>query len=164
MESEQLLSIMDYVRLSGTFFANEINVPAATISNIKNGKAKASIDVIEKIHNRFPEISIEWMVLGKGEMLNKTTESGKKNSNNTHKQTNELPSLFDFDKLDSIQTDTGNSNEKPQNDINYTAKNIETKQNVYENKEDRRTSKIIEKIIVYYTDKTFDEFTLSDRE
>ena len=49
-------------------FAEAIGVGRATITHISQGRNNPSLDVIMKIINRFPDISIQWLLNGRGEM------------------------------------------------------------------------------------------------
>lgn len=49
-------------------FAEAISVGRATITHIAQGRNNPSLEVIMKIINRFPDISIEWLLNGNGEM------------------------------------------------------------------------------------------------
>lgn len=75
---------IDFIRqqkgLSLAEFAEAIHVGRATITHITQGRNNPSLEVIMKIVNRFPEISIEWLLNGKGEMERKSIPSDPKPS------------------------------------------------------------------------------------
>jgi len=67
--TDRILSIMKYFNLSPSDFAEEIGVQRSSISHLISGRNKPSLEFIQKILSRFPEINPEWMLNGNGEML-----------------------------------------------------------------------------------------------
>ena len=67
-ERERLAKIIESERMSAKQFAAEIGVSAGTISNILGGRNKASTDILVRILNRFRTISTDWLLLGTGSM------------------------------------------------------------------------------------------------
>jgi transcriptional regulator with XRE-family HTH domain len=55
--------------LSSAQFADEIGVQRSSISHLMSGRNKPSLDLIQKTLQRFPEVSTEWLLFGKGEMV-----------------------------------------------------------------------------------------------
>lgn len=55
--------------LTSTQFADTVDVPRAVISHIIGGRNKPSLEVVTKIALAFPEISLNWILLGEGDML-----------------------------------------------------------------------------------------------
>ena len=67
-ERERLVKIIESEGLTARQFAAEIGVSAGTISNILGGRNNASLEIMVKILNRFRTISCDWLVLGSGTM------------------------------------------------------------------------------------------------
>lgn len=66
---DRLKSYMDYIGLASTQFADVANIPRPTISQILNGRnRKISNEVIEKLHQGFPNLNIMWLLFGDGDM------------------------------------------------------------------------------------------------
>lgn len=59
--------------LNAAQLADEINVQKSGISHILTGRNNPSLDFIQKILVRFPEISAEWLIMGKGAMFQDNT-------------------------------------------------------------------------------------------
>lgn len=57
--------ISDYVQVS-----KELGTNKASISDIKSGRKKLSIDLLRRMKLSYPQTNIEWVMTGKGEMLN----------------------------------------------------------------------------------------------
>ena len=71
--------IMDREKLTAGAFAESIGVAQATISHILGPRNKyPSTEVILRLHQRYNDINLEWLLTGQGEMSN--TSSGSDSS------------------------------------------------------------------------------------
>ena len=59
--------------LNAAQLADEINVQKSGISHILTGRNNPSLDFIQKILSRYPEIRAEWFIMGKGAMFHENT-------------------------------------------------------------------------------------------
>ena len=50
-------------------FAQFIGVSTAALSSIFNGRTKATLNTVEAIHSKLPDINIEWLIFGTGDMF-----------------------------------------------------------------------------------------------
>ncbi len=66
--AERVKEIMEDQEYSPSGFADTIDVPRPIISHILSGRNKPSLDVIQKILMRFPELNPWWLLTGKGKM------------------------------------------------------------------------------------------------
>jgi transcriptional regulator with XRE-family HTH domain len=66
---------METENLSSGIFAGQIGVQNSTLSHILNNRNKPSLDVLKKILQRFPEISSDWLILGQGPMYREERKS-----------------------------------------------------------------------------------------
>ncbi|WP_297678492.1 helix-turn-helix transcriptional regulator [uncultured Bacteroides sp.] len=65
--------IMEREKLTAGAFAESIGVAQATISHILGPRNKyPSTEVILRLHQRYNDINLEWLLTGKGEMCNGT--------------------------------------------------------------------------------------------
>jgi transcriptional regulator with XRE-family HTH domain len=157
-EKERIEKIMLREEMNSAVFATEIGIQGSTLSHILNGRNNPSLDVLKKILNRFRTVSSDWLILGVGSMYRVEKQS-------------QTPTLFDS--LDESITKSGTS------DSNLSEKN-NTAPTVIQQKTEpfhevpvqvtsetvhspflppmEQTSKSVRKIIVYYTDNTFQEF------
>ena len=62
--------IMDREQLTAGAFAESIEVAQATISHILASRNNPSTEVILKLHKRYNDINLEWLLTGKGNMSN----------------------------------------------------------------------------------------------
>lgn len=67
---ERLKLYVEHTGLMAAQFAETINMPRSSFSQLMNGRNKTITDAtIKKIHDAFPELSISWLLFGEGEML-----------------------------------------------------------------------------------------------
>ena len=67
--TERIFAILKYLQLSPSQFAEEIGVQRSSISHLISGRNKPSLEFIQKVLGRFPEINMQWLLNGEGEML-----------------------------------------------------------------------------------------------
>jgi transcriptional regulator with XRE-family HTH domain len=66
-ERERLIEIMKSQNLNSKQLSLELGVSAGTISNILGGRNKPSLEFLQNVANHFPFISPAWLFLGFGE-------------------------------------------------------------------------------------------------
>tara|TARA_B100000900_G_scaffold399644_1_gene402402 strand:- start:752 stop:1084 length:333 start_codon:yes stop_codon:yes gene_type:complete len=62
----RIQNIIEKYGLSSNTFSQEIDVNRSTISHILSGRNKPSVEVLQKILRRFPDVSANWLLLGQG--------------------------------------------------------------------------------------------------
>lgn len=67
---ERILEILKIKNLSPAQFADIIGVQRSSISHLISGRNKPSLEFIQKILKTFPEINTDWMISGKGPLMN----------------------------------------------------------------------------------------------
>ena len=138
---ERIIQIIETENLTSGKFALAIGTQPSVISHIINGRNKPSMEIIQKILTTFPTINPDWLILGYGSMHRPSFESGQ-------------TSLFD----DVIHkpSDT-NLNLNVHKEIAGTSKEDSTLiPNI--SPPVSLQAKKINKITVYYSDMTFEEF------
>lgn len=66
----RIKAFMAASNLSSTQFADACNIPRPSLSQILGGRnKKISDEVIAKIHEAYPRLSVMWLLFGEGEML-----------------------------------------------------------------------------------------------
>lgn len=136
---ERLLEFLTKENKSAAQFAEEIGVQPSGISHILSGRNKPSLDFVLKMLEKYPHLSTEWLLFGKGGMYREES----------------LQELFDtsgFDRKTSIDNDKQLSY-KEMDDYHEPDKADEI--NITRKKRSLR----IEKIIWFYSDNSFREFT-----
>lgn len=71
---DRILHIMRKENMSQQDFARALEVSPATLSNIFNGKTNPTNNHVTAIHRRFPDISVNWVMFGEGEMYTSKEE------------------------------------------------------------------------------------------
>lgn len=66
--NDRLDKLLIAEQLTPARFADIIGVQRSSISHIISGRNKPSFDFIAKVLQKFPRLNSEWLILGKGEM------------------------------------------------------------------------------------------------
>jgi len=67
---ERIVKLIDYLGLNKNSFSEAVGMTTnVTIGRIVNEKRRPSVKTLEKITSRFPQISYDWLLTGRGEML-----------------------------------------------------------------------------------------------
>lgn len=119
---------MESEQLSDKDFANRVGISAGTLSNIMGGRNNPSLDVMTRILNVFRTISADWLILGVGPMYRSSGGS-------------EVPELI-------FQSSKQDADEQPAKgqDVPMVGTNAAP-----------APQRRVEKIVVFYTDGTFEE-------
>lgn len=64
----RILQIMEREGLTAGAFAESIKVAQATISQILRGRNMPSTEVLIRLHQRYPDINLDWLITGEGAM------------------------------------------------------------------------------------------------
>ena len=106
--------IMQEKRLSQSQFASAINIQRSTLSHILSGRNNPSLDFVIKVVEAFPDISLEWLARGIGNMHsdeNKQIENNEKNESSTQKQAKASKKVKEYNY--SLFPDIINNNDSP---------------------------------------------------
>lgn len=159
---EFILHNYDY---SASSFADKIGVQRSSLSHLLSGRNKPSLDFILKINEAFPELSLEWLIKGTGNYLEKdnTTTITKiiQTPPSTPMTTPYSTDLFSAEKEDEIPSSISQKEEEIV---------VEKNTPVQEPKEENNAENIlppfpfgtnkgeIEQVVIFYKDGTFSQF------
>ena len=74
---DRIKKIIESQHMTQQEFAETIKVAPATLSSIFTGRTAPSLKIVEAIKSRFPDISTDWLMFGRGAMTDyKDAESG----------------------------------------------------------------------------------------
>lgn len=59
---------MESQHLSQKAFAQFTGISEGTLSGVLNDRTRPTLQIVEAVHNRFPNISLEWLLYGVGNM------------------------------------------------------------------------------------------------
>ncbi|MCQ2344141.1 MAG: helix-turn-helix domain-containing protein [Paludibacteraceae bacterium] len=65
----RIFEVMKVVGKNPTDFAATIEISPAVLSSIKSGRTKPTLFLIEKIKSVYPNININWLITGEGDMF-----------------------------------------------------------------------------------------------
>jgi DNA-binding XRE family transcriptional regulator len=182
---DRIILLIKAKNLTAAQFADEVGVQKSSISHIISGRNNASLDFIQKILIRYPEVNMEWIMLGKGPIF-RGADSVLNASNDVALKMDSTPVSGSVDLFSVLNPDTGQkfrrqnelSQEQMQEEI---SKNEDTQIDsvfpVTENKvklEDKKNSlqenipfrsghknpqtKTILKIVEFYSDNSYREY------
>lgn len=143
----RVLAVMEQKQLSDAQFAEAIGISRGAVSQIKSGRSYPSLDVALKILDRFPSLNPDWLLLGKGEMRREQMDTTVQSALTTENSTG-LPGDYEN------RTHFGVGN------IPGNAQPAVVERIVYKD----APAKSISKIVVFYSDNTFDTFVLEKKE
>lgn len=67
---ERIAMLLKAKNLTPSQLADEIGVQRSGISHILNGRNNPSLDFIQRVIKRYPDVSIKWIMFGEGAMMN----------------------------------------------------------------------------------------------
>jgi transcriptional regulator with XRE-family HTH domain len=185
---DRIIRIMKEKNMNASQFSDAIGIQRATISHILAGRNNPSLDMVMKIFAKFPAISPDWFLFGKGSMNREQENNGVGTV-----LPGDLFPLPDFpltaktetkaemqtltkrtDDMNNTKT-TLASAKNPKNTANIHTKPEVTgvnapKDDVYNGKSNparnvretivyrERPNKIIDKLLIFYSDNTFESF------
>jgi len=135
---ERILKFLAEGQISSSKFADEIGVQRSSVSHILSGRNNPSFDFIQKILNKYNNVSADWLIMGKGEMFK---EQPKQAQLFTEVSENEK---YRNDKEKEVMV---KSNSGKENDKSIELPKAEEKKEVN-----------VEKIVIFYSDKSFKEY------
>jgi len=66
---DRIRQIMESQHMTQQVFADYIGVGAATLSSIFNGRTRPTLNIVEAIKKKIPNISTDWLMFGSGDMF-----------------------------------------------------------------------------------------------
>jgi plasmid maintenance system antidote protein VapI len=149
---EKLLKLMKSEKLSSSRLAEILEIQPSSISHILSGRNKPSYDFLVKILRRFPTLNPDWLLLD-AEQMYRSIEELDRHINDTNTQSSQTTGSAEKMIVNSKST-LNPKNESSQNSTNRPIENIAAVANIAT---DGRT---IERVIVLYTDKSFEAYYL----
>lgn len=143
---------MEAQHMTQKTFSDYTGIAAATLSGIFNERTKPTLSIVEAIKNKFPDISIDWLMFGKGPMF---ADGGTSEHvpPSTPQQGGEQTLNFGDDSASAAVVNDGQYNaiNARTNNVNHAPVRTDI---VYKEKEARR----ITEIRVFYDDQTWESF------
>ena len=152
---ERILEIFKLKNLSPSQFADEIGVQRSNISHLISGRNKPSLEFIQKIMNRFPDVNPEYILSGFGNILRDGLQTSLDLSSLSVKMPENQPEQISMPENQSEEPVTAGDPETTKPIKNKTA--LENGRNIAKVENNRNDNKI-EKIVFFFNDKTFREY------
>ncbi|MEI7724715.1 MAG: helix-turn-helix transcriptional regulator [Bacteroidota bacterium] len=131
---ERILELLKERKLTPSQFADEIGIQRSGMSHLISGRNKPSLEFVMKVLHRFPEVKADWLING---ITERKSEEAPPESEDEDMIASKVPAtLFDDP------------------DLSGTRPQVKQQRIVRKERSDRR----IEKIVVFYDDRTFREY------
>ena len=89
---DRISALMKHMGMSQKNFADEICISPGTLSSIFSGRNRPTLNTLNNIHERFPEVNMDWLMNGKGEMfVSQTPESSQSGSGDSASSATSFP-------------------------------------------------------------------------
>ena len=169
--------ILKTKNISASKFADEIGVQRSSISHILSGRNNPSLDFIQKILKRFPDINSDWILTGKGSMYlepdlfniieehktDKGTQTALINDSQEDIFTEESPQISDIAETPVQKEEKPKQHipvqkvrENVQKEVHPTLPETDDKKVIERIR--KPGSRNIERIVIFYSDKTCNEY------
>ena len=153
---DRIRQLMEAQHMNQQNFAQFLGMAPATLSSILSERTKPTLNTIEAIKNKFPNINIDWLMFGKGLMF--LDENPGNSSSSTPQEGLAGEQMLDFGDADG---NAGATSQQSAPMGNAFATNVRQQPKspvhtdiVYKEKERRR----ITEIRVFYDDQTWESF------
>ena len=160
---DRLLKFLNSQQLSSARFAEIIGVQPSGISHILSGRNKPGFDFIQKILTSYPSLNAEWLIMGKGNMFKSDNIQGDLFSDEHYGNQNQSEKGKEITGTDpeAGYTGTGDKSDIEDTDVNKLNDDTDYKSefNSSASITDVSKSKVIQKIVIFYTDKSFTEYS-----
>ncbi len=167
---QRILLIISTKNMSNAEFADAIKVKPSNISHIRSARNKPSLEFVKRILHTFPEIRPEWLLFGTGTMT-RDFDLFNVNDNLYGRDETKKSEISDAIELtteespiipDNYEEDIYEEEKKPasENLLEDSLKK-ESEKNEYPGKLSKTgeaLNKRINRIVMFYDDKTFSEF------
>lgn len=140
--NDKIKQILVEKNISPSHFADEIGVQRSSISHILAGRNKPSLDIIQKIIRRYPDLGLDWILDDEDTAVDFYTT--------TRSETRDLPSQ---NPRNSYPANGSQLNKNTRPVQRYAPSNSE---------EPTKETKSVERILIFYTDGTFKSYRPQD--
>lgn len=154
---DRILLILKTKNISASQFADEIGVQRSSISHLLSERNKPSLDFIKKVLNRYPNIQTEWLLFGKGAMYNANGKA--KEENIIENEEIVIPKKETTTEQITSEPIPMEKQLKEHTPENKDTRPKQTQQPLFDG---LTSNKHIEKIVVFYHDKTFKVYYTHD--
>lgn len=148
---DRIKQLMEDQHMTQQVFADYLQQSPATLSSIFNGRTRPTLNVVDAIRKKFPDISIEWLLYGDGSMYQARTEPSETTPASPAVGTD---LLLQFDSPISTPRQMPSSTPAYQQGVRSTRLEAINEEMKFVDKSPRRVTEIR----VYYDDQTYETF------
>jgi transcriptional regulator with XRE-family HTH domain len=155
--NDKIKQILIDKNLTPSYFADEIGVQRSSISHILSGRNRPSFDIIQKIIRRFPDLGYDWIMEDESDIPNQNQFSAP--SYGARSMPGRQPAPSGNGGRDAYATvpNTVSGNQLTSRSPQRTE--LPPEQPAYSDDEPGTVDRRIERILVFYTDGSFQEYT-----
>lgn len=152
---DRIRQIMESQHMTQKTFSEFIGKSQGTISSIFTGRTRATLDIIEAIKNKFPQISTDWLLFGSGEMyLSDEAAAGAVLDADADPDGEPQLQFADSDAVEVKKSSSQMADEKSKKSLQMDASDLV--KNLY------KSARKIKEIRVFYDDQTWETFIPSE--
>lgn len=155
---DRIAKIIKKEQLTSQQFAEIIEIQSSTISHILAGRNLPSFKIISNLLEKFPKVSPDWLIFGKGDMYREEDKPRAIDhfavNNDMFTNVNQIDDISE----DEVPDESVNVADEIANDDVNIVDNIHVNQNISSDNIVSVKSNSPEKIIIMYSDKTFEIF------
>ena len=148
---DRIRQIMESQHMTQQVFADYIGLGAATLSNIFNDRTRPTLNVVEAIKKKIPNINTDWLMFGSGEMF---LQENSPSPTPTDAPSSGQLSMFDFDASPSPTPQNVVPAPQNSNSVRTTHQEMVREELKIIDKPQRR----VQEIRVFYDDQTWETF------
>ena len=152
---DRIKLIMEDQHMTQQVFADFLEQSPATLSSIFNGRTRPTLNIVDAIRMKIPDINIEWLLYGTGDMYVTHPSDIKEENSGAAGGGQDL--MLDFDAPSpnsSFSHQNSPSTNRFQQGVNNTRNEVSREDYLVKEKEPRRVTEIR----VYYDDQTYETF------
>lgn len=151
---DRIKQIMESQKMTQQEFADYIGLAPATLSSIFNGRTRPTLNVVEALKKKIPNINIEWLMFGSGEMTSTPQIELSESGQTGIAPQNPTSPMFDFDSSPSPTPQNNSSMITNPNSVRTTRPEMVVNEVKMQDKPQRR----VLEIRVFYDDQTWETF------
>lgn len=167
----RLKIFISYISIPVTQFADNCKIPRPTLSQLLNGRnKKVSDELISKIHESYPQLSVLWLMFGEGNMLHNSNIQTSEPQNSmmidfgASEESDSEPTIPHLPFENTLTNNTSNTEnidtqalDSTPTDLSDTTIDVTTDTPTTFTLNSNQDKKIVN-IIIYYNDNSFESF------
>ena len=147
---DRIRQLMENQHMTQQTFSEFIGISSASLSSLFNGRTNPTLNTVEALRRKFPQISLDWLMYGKGPMFK--DENPDAEASDSAPQSRPDEGMLDF----SASSSAPSTPVAPlfKDGVNHTIKKTQSAELKYPDKPQRQ----ITEIRIFYSDQTWETF------